>query len=197
MVLLWVVAVGLFTLTLWQILEAAVGRSGRTGHQLRRRLTSVGRAAVYAALGTSAARIALGSKSSGDSEQALSAQLMSVPFGRVLVAVVGLAVLAVGISEIRKGVLRKFTDDLAGGVRESTLRLGTVGYVAKGVAISIIGLLFGWAAYAFNPKKAGGMDSALSALRSQVFGEVLLTVMALGIAAFGVYCFQWARNAKY
>ena len=42
---------------------------------------------------------------------------MSVPFGRVLVVAVGIAILAVGISQIVKGVRRKFvTDDLDGGV---------------------------------------------------------------------------------
>jgi hypothetical protein len=67
----------------------------------------------------------------------------------------------------------------------------------KGVALGIIGLLFGWAALTHDPKKAGGMDAALSAVRGQPFGAVLLFVMALGLAAFGLYCFVWARNAKY
>ncbi len=61
----------------------------------------------------------------------------------------------------------------------------------------MIGLLFVWAAWSYDPKKAGGMDAALSTLRSQPFGPALLTVVALGIAAFGVYCLYWARNAKY
>jgi hypothetical protein len=195
--LLWVVAVGLVTLCLWQVIEAAVGRSGRSGHQLRRRLTSAGRAVVYLALGISAARIALGGGGSGQAEETLSARLMSVPFGRVLVGAVGLAVLAVGIDQIVKGVKRKFTDDLRGGTSQTTLRLGTVGYCAKGVSVGIIGLLFCYAAITFDASKAGGMDAALSALRGQPFGVVLLSVVALGIAAFGVYCFLWARQAKY
>ncbi len=135
--------------------------------------------------------------SSGQSEETLSARLMSVPFGRILLAIVGLVVISVGISQIVKGVKRKFTDDLDGGVGEATLKLGIAGYCAKGVSLTIVGLLFGWAALSYDPKKAGGMDAALSTLRAQPFGTVLLTVMALGIAAFGLYCFAWARNAKY
>jgi hypothetical protein len=198
-VLLWAMAVGLFTLFVWQIVEATVGRAGQDSRkQLMRRLTSVGRAVVYFVIGFSAAAIALGSgSSSGQSEQTLSARLMSVPFGRILVAIVGLVVVAVGISQIVKGVKRKFTDDLDGAVGEPALKLGTVGYCAKGVALGIIGLLFGWAALTYDPKKAGGMDAALSAVRGQPFGAVLLFVMALGLAAFGLYCFVWARNAKY
>ena len=75
-------------------------------------------------------------------------------------------------------------------------RLGTVGYCAKGVALGIIGVLFIWAAISYDPEKAGGMDAALSTLRDQPFGTVLLVIMALGFAGFGVYCFVWARNAK-
>ena len=58
-------------------------------------------------------------------------------------------------------------------------------------------MLFGWAAITYDPKKAGGMDAALSTIRDQPFGTVLLVIMALGIACFGVYCFVWARKARY
>ena len=37
------------------------------------------------------------------------------------------------------------------------------------------------------------MDAALSTIRDQPFGAVLLAIMAAGIACFGVYCFFWAR----
>ena len=122
---------------------------------------------------------------------------MSVPFGRVLVVAVGVVVLAVGISQIVKGIRQKFVeDDLAGGVAPWVVKLGTIGWVAKGIALGLIGVLFGWAAVKHDPDKAGGMDAALSALRDQPFGTVLLLAMAVGFAAFGVYCFVWARNAK-
>ena len=76
-------------------------------------------------------------------------------------------------------------------------RLGTVGYCAKGVALAVIGGLFGYAAISYDPEKAGGLDAALGTIREQPFGTVLLIVMALGFAAFGVYCFVWARRARY
>jgi hypothetical protein len=198
-VLLWTMAVGLLALCAWQIMEAVVGRAGqKSAQKVRRRLVSVGRSLVYLALALTAARVAMGSgSSSGKSEETLSARLMAVPFGRILVGVVGLAVISVGVAQIVKGVKRKFTDDLDGGVSTSVLRLGTIGYCAKGVALAIIGLLFGWAAVTYDPKKAGGMDAALTTLRDQPFGVVLLTVMALGIAAYGLFCFFWARHAKY
>ena len=62
--------------------------------------------------------------------------------------------------------------------------LGTVGYVAKGLALVIIGLLFGWAAWSYNPERAGGLDAALSTVRGQPFGSVLLLAMAAGLRLF-------------
>lgn len=199
LVLLWVMAVGLLALVLWQGLEAIGGKPGSDPKdQLKNRGRAIGRAVVYLVLGVTSARIAVGAGSgSGNAEQTVSARLMSAPFGRVLVVAVGIAVLAVGISQIVKGVKQKFVaDDLAGGVSRGVITLGTVGWVAKGVALGLIGLLFGWAAFTHDPKKAGGMDAALGTLRDQPFGPVLLLIMALGFAAFGLYCFAWAKNAK-
>ncbi len=198
--LLWVMAAGLFTLVVWQVVEATIGREeGDRDGRLRKRLSSAGRAVVYLGLGILAVVVAIGSSSggSGSGEQTLSAKLMALPFGRVLVGAVGVAVIAVGISQIVKGVKQNFTEDLDHGVGQAVRRLGTVGYCAKGVALSIIGGLFGYAAITYDPKKAGGMDAALTTIRDQPFGTVLLAIMALGLASFGVYCFVWARKARY
>lgn len=198
-VLLWVMAIGLFTLTIWQAVEATIGRDApsRDG-RLRRRFASAGRAIVYFALGLLAVGVARKStSSSGEGEETLTARLMDVPFGRVLVAAVGAAVISVGVAQIVKGVKQNFTEDLDRGAPLALRRLGTVGYCARGVALGIIGILFGWAAVTYDPEKAGGMDDALSTIRDQPFGSVLLTIMAAGLACFGVYCFFWARMARY
>ena len=124
--LLWVMALGLFTLTVWQAVEATIGRDqdDRDG-RMRRRLSSAGRAVVYLALGVLAIGVAVGSGSkSGKGEETLSAKLMSVPFGQVLVAAVGAAVIAVGIAQIVKGVKQKFTEDLDRGVRPAIQAIG-------------------------------------------------------------------------
>ena len=191
--LLWVMALGLFTLTVWQAVEATIGRDqGDRDGRMRRRLRSAGRAVVYLALGVLAIGVAIGSGSkSGKGEETLSAKLMSVPFGQVLVAAVGAAVIAVGIAQIVKGVKQKFTEDLDRGVPPAVLRLGTVGYCVKGIALSIIGGLFLWAAVTYDPKKAGGMDAALTTVRDQPFGTVLLAIMAAGIACFAASWRGW------
>ena len=52
-------------------------------------------------------------------------------------------------------------------------------------------------ALAHHASKAGGLDPALRMLRDQPYGKILLSLTALGIASFGVYCFVWSRKAKH
>jgi hypothetical protein len=192
-VLLWIVAVGLLALVIWKVLELAYGHL-----DTEKKVSSIGRGVVYLALSISAAKVAMGTgKSSSSQSSGLTAKLMQNGAGRVLVVIVGLVIIGVGVRQIYKAVTKKFTEDLTGGVSESTILLGRIGYAAKGIAFLIVGGLFAYAAIDYDPKKAGGLDVALRTIKDQPFGSVLLTLMALGIACFGVYCFVWSRNAKH
>jgi hypothetical protein len=191
-VLLWVVAIGLFALVVWRVLALVWGHL-----DLGKKLSAIGRAVVYLVLGISAVRVAIGSASSSTGEQrTLSARLMAHGYGRVLVVVIGVAIIAIGVHQIHKAITKKFTEDLVGGVAEVTILLGRIGYAAKGIAFVVVGGLFGWAAIAYDPQKAGGLDSAVHTIKDQPFGSVLLTVLAAGFAAFGAYAFAWSRNAR-
>jgi hypothetical protein len=200
-VLLWVMAVGLLSLVLWQVLVAIVGQQvSDPKKRWRRRASSIGRAIVYLGLAVLAARVAIGSggSSSGGAEETASSKLMQLPAGRFLVAAVGIGVIAAGVSQIVKGIRRKFVEqDLDGSASRRVGYLGSVGWIAKGVALGAIGALFLVAGVTYDAKKAGGMDQALTAIRDQPFGPYLLLAVAAGLAAFGVYCFFWARHPKY
>ncbi|MET0448859.1 MAG: DUF1206 domain-containing protein [Aeromicrobium sp.] len=203
--MLWISVVGLVALTVWQLATAVWGYQSEDGaKKVRKRLSSAGRTVVYGALAYSAFKIVSGSGSSsgGDSkEEGLTADLLSAPAGRILVAAVGIAILAVAASMIRRGVTDGFTHDLESGATtgqsaSTVLALGRFGYVAKGIAVGVVGILFGWAALSYDPEKAGGLDDALKTVRDQPFGPYLLTFVALGLAAFGLFCFVWARHAR-
>ena len=84
--LLWVMAFGLFTLTVWQAVEATIGRDqGDRDGRMRRRLSSAGRAVVYLALGVWPLASPSGQDRIRERRGDFSAKLMSVPFGQVLV----------------------------------------------------------------------------------------------------------------
>jgi hypothetical protein len=203
--ILWITAVGLLALLVWQLATAIWGYRGEDGaDRVRKQLGSGGRVIVYAALGWSAAKVASGSGTSSGSdskEKGLTAHLMSEPAGRFLVAAIGIVILVIAGRQIHRGLSDNFTHDLtpeattgpAGGF---VLAVGRFGYVAKGIAIGAVGVLFGWAALSYDPDKAGGLDDALKTVRDQPFGPYLLTLIALGLAAFGLFCFAWARFAR-
>jgi hypothetical protein len=191
-VLLWVVAIGLFALVVWRVLEVVWGHL-----DLHKKLSSIGRGIVYLVLGISAVKVAVGSGGSSSGEQrTVSARLMEHGWGRAVVIAVGVAIVAIGCYQIYKAITKKFTEDLVIGVSEVTILLGRIGYAAKGIAFVVAGILFGWAAIDYDPQKAGGLDTALHTIKEQPAGSVLLTVLAAGIAAFGAYCFSWSRNAR-
>lgn len=194
---LWVAAIGLFALVPWRLVDAAVGyRWHDEPRRTFRRLTAVGQAAVYLWLGVSAVRIVLGAGAGGGGgEETVSARLLALPFGPALLTAVGAAVVGIGIAQIVKGLRKTFLDDLAGAGR-LTVALGRIGFPAKGVALMMVGALAGWAGISYDPAKAGGLDDALQTLRGQALGPVLLIAVAVGLVAFGLFCFGWARRPR-
>ncbi|MGA8988453.1 DUF1206 domain-containing protein [Aeromicrobium sp.] len=204
--LLWVAAAGLAALVVWQALTALWGHQSESDDRRRvvKRLAAAGRAIVYAALAGSAIRTAAGSSGSGggdSTDEGITARLLAVPSGRILVALVGAAIIAVAVSHVRRGVTDGFTHDLVAGATtgrsgSGVLAVGRIGYVGKGVAIAVVGALFGWAAISYDPDKAGGLDDALKTVREQPYGPVLLTLVAIGLASFGLFAFAWARYAR-
>ncbi len=203
-VLLTAVALGLVCMCLWQALEAVTGhRDAQGGKRIVKRTVSGGRAVVYAALAWSAASTAWGTDGSGSggSTESLTARLMSAPGGTLLVGAVGLGIVGVGLALAYHGWSEGFLEHLdhratSGGTRAPAVLLGKVGYVAKGVALGVIGALFLTAALQHQPRESGGLDQALHELLRQPAGPALLAVVALGLGAFGVYCFFWARYLR-
>ena len=201
--LVWAVAIGMFLLIVWQGLEAAVGHRDEEGFtRTRKRVTSAGKAVVYAVIGVTALRAATGSGSSsgkGGGTDSMTAKVMEWPGGQLIVAAVGLGIMAVGGYLVHKAWtegFRKYIDaeGKSGSSGQAYVWFGKAGYTAKGVAFAIVGGLFLYAALTHDPKKSGGLDQALHKVLQQPFGPVLLIVIALGIGCYGLFCFARARH---
>ncbi|MDP3890265.1 DUF1206 domain-containing protein [Nocardioides sp.] len=202
-VVLWLVAAGLAALALWQATEAIWGHRHRDGaHRLRKQVTSAAKTVVYAVLGYNAASVALGNgSSSSKTQQDATEGVLAWPGGQTLVTVAGLVVIAVGVYLVSKGVRASFLKDLntmsfSPGVRRAVKRLGQVGYIAKGAGLALVGGLLAWAAVTFDADKARGLDGALQTVLQQPFGSYLLTAVALGFAAYGVFAMLQSRYLR-
>ncbi|WP_210437780.1 DUF1206 domain-containing protein [Nocardioides xinjiangensis] len=200
-VLVWLVAVGMFLLVLWRLLEFGYGHREESDDtkRWRKRAGSLGKAVIYGAIGWSAVQTATGSGGGNGGTDSTTAKLMDLPGGQLIVGAVGLAVIGYGASLVWRGWTEKFREHLdaqgqAGTDGSVYVRLGKIGYIAKGVAIAIVGGLFGYAAVTHDPQKSGGLDQALQTVREQPFGQVLLTAIAVGIVAYGAFCFARAKH---
>lgn len=170
--LLWVTVVGFAGLGLWQLTEAIGGwhPHGRDG--LAARGKALGKMVAYLALGWTAATFARGG-SSDSSTQTTDAT-------RTLMS----------------GAGGQFLEDLVADPGEVAEQAGRYGYMAKGVALAIVGGLFIVAAWHARANEARGLDGALRTLAETPHGTALLTVVAVGIAAYGLYSFFRARYTK-
>jgi hypothetical protein len=63
-------------------------------------------------------------------------------------------------------------------------------------AAGIPGVLLVVAAKRYDPAQPTGLDAGLQVVADEWYGPALLVVLALGLVAFGVYCFFDARSRK-
>ncbi len=192
-VLLWVACVGFLALVVWKICEAVAGHKEEDGGKLVfARLSSAGKAIVFAILAVLAFQTVTGSAGGGGSQDTYTAKLMKLPFGPALVVALGLAIIGYGVYSIYKGLSDKWKKSLesegsTGDIGKAITFLARAGYSSRGFAFGVIGGLFVWAGFTHDAEKSGGLDQALLKLRDAPFGKILLVAVAIGLACFGVF----------
>lgn len=200
--LIWIGACACLALGLWEASGVVFGyRHAPARKRLGRKLAAAGRAIVFFALAASFASFALGNrKDSGESTSDASAQVMQMPGGPLLLVAVGAGIAIAGIVFAAKGVMRSFTKQLdlpaARLPRQAAVVLGAVGYVAKGIALFLLGLLFIVATLQANPEESTGLDGALKSVRAQPFGPYALAFIGIGLGCYGAYLVFKSRLAK-
>jgi type IV secretory pathway VirB2 component (pilin) len=194
---LWVAVLGFLALGLWQLASALAVRTGGESPKWAIKAKGIAKAVVYLVLAWTSFSFAKGQPSSSKAQSAdFTATLLQHTGGRLLVAVIGVVVIGVGGYHVMKGWTKKFLRDLDENPGILATRAGVVGYVAKGVALAVVGVLFVSAAVQNSSSKATGLDGALRSLRQQAVGPWLLTAVALGIAAYGVYSLARSKHAR-
>jgi hypothetical protein len=194
-------AVGFAALAIWQLVAAVVGyreRDGLPRHLMR--VGAAGRVVTYGYLTVACGGLALqGSSARGGSPQSTTARLMALPAGPWLVAGIGVAAavigVALGVFGWRKGFLEQLDEQArTQDRRRPIVVIGRAGYLAKGLAFVVIGVLLCWVAWTHDPRKTGGLDEALRELLGGLLGTVAIIVVGAGIGCFGLYLFARARH---
>jgi len=204
-VLLVLLALGLAGYALWRFTNAAWGERDETDERKRaaKRLSSVGKGALYVAFCASAVSVLVGRGGGGGEQQATTwtAKVLGWPSGRLLVGAAAAAIVIGAGYMVYRGVARKFEKQLDEARMGPTARrltpvLGVVGLTARGIVFALAGFLLVKAAIDFDAREAKGVDGTLRTIAAQPYGQVLLVAAALGLAVFGLYSFVEARYRR-
>lgn len=201
-VALWIAVLAFFAMALWRLVETAVGRktdpkSQAASSEVLDRVKAFALAMVYLALAASTFGFARGAgKSTGAQNSGISARLMQTSVGVIALIAAGVVIVGVGGYHVYKGATHNFVEDLVGRSSDLVRRLGMIGYIAKGLTIAGVGVLFVVAATLSEPNRATGLDGALKTLGAQPYGAALLIAAGLGIIVYGLYSFAMARDTK-
>lgn len=203
-VLLWLLGVALAGMALWRLSEAAFGQAGPDGKKASKRAMAAGRFVFYGFVSYSVLSYAAGDNGSGSgssdkNSQDVTAKALDWPGGQWIVAVAGIAVAAAGVWIAVRAIRHKFHKhlkmfEMSEKTRKAIDFLGMFGGATRGIVFAVAGVFAVVAAVQHKPGKAKGMDDTLRSFTETPAGPWLLVLIAVGLAAFGV--FSWA-NARW
>jgi hypothetical protein len=205
-VLLIAMAVGFAAYALWRWSVALVGgpdAAASGGKKVLQRLGALATGVIYAGLCVSTILVVTGrsTASSTQQQQTATARLLALPFGRALVIAIGVGVVIAGIVVIWRAVTRKFernleTEKMGRRMRRWAVGLGVAGNGAGGFVLLLVGIFLIQAAAANNAHASKGLDQTLRTIAHAPFGQVLLLIVAVGLAAYGLYSFVEMRYRR-
>ncbi|MEV5981828.1 DUF1206 domain-containing protein [Streptomyces sp. NPDC052114] len=205
-VMLWLLGGALAGMALWRLSEACFGQAGPDGGKASKRAMSGGRFLFYGFVAYSVLAFAAGDEGSGSGSsdrqtKDVTAKALDWPGGQWIVAAAGAGVLGAGLWIAGRALLRKFrerlrTSEMSRRVRRGVDVLGIVGGTARGAVFAAAGGFAVVAALRHEPGEAKGFDDTLRSFADTGGGPWLLALIAVGLAAFGLFSWVNARWRK-
>jgi hypothetical protein len=169
--LLLLLTVGLFALSIWQVILVIKG-DPVDGSAATDRAIFAGKAFLYFGTAMTALRL-LG------------------------VFVVGAAIYQFHYHAMNRGFMKRLaTGRMSRHLASIVERAGRAGYASRAIVLGIIGLFFIVAAVEHDARAAVGLSGALQAAARQTWGAVILWVVAIGLLLYGGFCFAEARYRR-
>ena len=201
-ILLAILAIGLIGYVVWRFVQAFRDpeNEGSDKKGIAKRIGYGASGVLYGFLAFEAIRMLFqsGSSGGGGGNKQVVSLLLEQPFGQILVGIVAVALFAKAVSQIYKAVTGKFMEEINAHqleykVKKIIKNTGVAGLLARGIVVGIIGFLFLKAAIQANASQAGGTEGAFSFIQSSSYGSILLGIVAVGLACYGVYMLVKAR----
>jgi hypothetical protein len=193
--LLWLLALGMLLYAAWRVVSALLP-GGTDADAWVHRVGYLVSAVIYTTFAISAIALARDANDvqNGNAKVTdISASIMTHSAGRLVIGVVGVIVIAVGLYRIFKGVTIDVADELdMSGMSPArvmwTKRLGAVGEVGRGIGIGLVGFFMVRSAMTYDANQATGLDGALRRLAIESWGVVVVAIVGIGFAAYGIFC---------
>ena len=205
-VLIFGLALGFLAYALWRLAQALLDREdeGTDGSGIAKRIGYFGRALIYSGLAVTALTLLDGtgddSSQTGQARRT-TAEVLTWPAGRWIVAAVGLGFLGAALFNAFRGLTQKFeekwyVDDLGDRTKRLLAGLSSTGLLARFVVFALIGLFLCKAAWEYDPQEAIGLDGALKTTVESPYGGALLGALAAGLLCYALFCFAEARYRR-
>jgi hypothetical protein len=210
--LLVIVVIGLFAYAAYRLLavflpRSTSGSSGRDRDRAEERgkqAIHVGSAVAYAAFAVQGIGILVG-RSKGGSEESTrtwSAVAMSSTIGTIALFLVGAGFVVFAGAQAHKAWKRSFMEKLESPngpvlTRRRVEVVGVVGLAARAVVAALLGLFVILSVVRHDPAEVRGLDGTLRTVQGAPSGPPVLLLVALGLAAYGVFSLVCARCRRH
>ncbi len=127
--------------------------------------------------------------------------LLEIPFGVVIVFIIGLSLIGAGVHECYAGISGKFRRyyrswEIKGWHNYFITVVGVLSFTARAVIFALMGYFFIAAAIDYNANEVVGLDGALMTLAQSSYGKILLFVAAVGLVCHGILAFYEAKYRR-
>ena len=202
--LLAVVMIGLFAYSSWRLVQAIADPEGHgagwKGIAIRGgRLIS---AVSYGALGVFALQMVTSARGASGGDKSWALRLVTDPLGAVFGTIVGLIIVAVGISQFYKAYAADFGEPMRHGEMTRPERTwghyaARLGFSARGVVFTMTGAYLLYAVFDANPRRAKSIEQLLLTLLRLPYGNWIMGVVAAGLAGYGLFMILVAMHRRH
>ena len=190
--LLLTLAGGLFSYAAWRVLQSVQDhdRYGLSPKGLGIRSAFLMSGLFHAFLGAYALNLVFGANRHPVFRHRVMAHwVLLQPFGRFIIAGVGIGVVTGGCVQFVRAANSSFLRDLR--LPQEHVRwikaVCRFGIIARGIVFIIIGYFFLNTAWKARSREIGGLHKAWEMIHEQLFGDILLAIVATGFMAFAVF----------
>ncbi|WP_430788672.1 DUF1206 domain-containing protein [Virgibacillus flavescens] len=192
--IIWVIVLGLTGYITWLITQVII-EPDNVETRFKGILIRMGfffYALIYMGIAAKFATIAMRSGQSGSSKQAWMAKVIEMPFGRVIIGLIGLGILIFAAVQIIRGITGSYLKELKTHEMEKYEQfvlsvIGKIGYIARGLTFGVLGGFIAHAGWIAEPNSVTGIDSALAQISQEPYGKTMLGIISLGLLLYGIF----------